>query len=226
LADPDCAGPDRWPAAMTFVQLKNAGVLTNDQVDFSRTASTRIASQKIGPDLYRQVYKVSYVLKGGARVQAIAISDASSQECSMSDVTVYRIADSINPADAPVTLSRMLELANAAVPRLTPAQAKAMMEQGGVLVLDVRDTQEIAASGKIAGAMNVPRGMLEFLADPQSPGYNKIFGLYKNKTLIVYCGSGARAALAGKTLKDMGYPHVYNLGGFKDWVDSGGAVEK
>ena len=44
--------------------------------------------------------------------------------------------------------------------------------------------------------------------------------------MIVYCGSSGRAALSGKTLKDMGYDRVYNLGGFKDWADSGGAVEK
>jgi len=93
LADPDCAGPNRWPAAMTFTQLKNAGILTNDQVDFSRTSSAQIASQKIGRDLYRQVFKVTYVLKSGERVQAIAVSDASREECSMSDVTVYRIVD-------------------------------------------------------------------------------------------------------------------------------------
>jgi len=92
-ADPNCAGPDHWPANMTFAQLKNAGLLTNDAVDFARTKSDQIASQKIGRDLYRQVFKVTFYLKDGREVRAIAVSDASSGECSMSDVTVYRIAE-------------------------------------------------------------------------------------------------------------------------------------
>ena len=94
LADPKCAGPENWPAGMTFTQLKNAGVLVNDEVDFSRTAVQQIASQRIGKDLYRQVFKLAFHLKNGRLVQAIAVSDASNEECSMSGVTVYRIADS------------------------------------------------------------------------------------------------------------------------------------
>jgi rhodanese-related sulfurtransferase len=72
--------------------------------------------------------------------------------------------------------------------------------------------------------VNVSRGLLEFRADPDSPSHDKSFA--KDKNVIVYCGSGGRAALSGKVLKDMGYERVYNLGGFKDWAESGGAVEK
>jgi hypothetical protein len=88
-----CAGRDLWPEAMTFVQLKTAGVLNNDQVDFTRTASILIASQKIASDLYRQVFEVTYSLKSGGVVKAITVSDASNEECSMSDVKVYRVVD-------------------------------------------------------------------------------------------------------------------------------------
>ena len=91
LADPKCDGPENWPAAMTHVQLKNLGVLVNDEVDFSRTSVQQIASQRIGKDLYRQVFKITFYLKNGRLVQAIAVSDASREECSMSRVTVYRI---------------------------------------------------------------------------------------------------------------------------------------
>ena len=91
-ADPKCDGPESWPAAMTHVQLKNASVLVNDEVDFSRTSVQQIASQRIGKDLYRQVFKIAFHLKNGRLVQAIAVSDASREECSMSAVTVYRIA--------------------------------------------------------------------------------------------------------------------------------------
>jgi rhodanese-related sulfurtransferase len=126
--------------------------------------------------------------------------------------------------DMPTSVKQMLEAANAAVPKITPVQAREMIAKGDTLVVDVRDAPEVAASGKVAGAVAVSRGMLEFRADPDLPSYDKNFA--KDKRVILYCGSGGRAALAGKMLKDLGYEKVYNLGGFKDWADSGGAVDK
>ncbi len=122
------------------------------------------------------------------------------------------------------TVKQMLEAANAVVPKIAPAQAKDMIAKGNTLVVDIRDAPEVAASGKVAGAVHVSRGMLEFRADPELPSHNRDFA--KDKAVILYCGSGGRAALAGKMLKDLGYEKVFNLGGFKDWTDSGGAVEK
>src|SRR5271169_2112332 len=124
----------------------------------------------------------------------------------------------------PTSVKQMLEAANAAVPRIAPAQARELMAKGNTLVVDVRDAPEVEKSGKVAGAVHVSRGMLEFRADPESPSHDKNFA--KDKNVILYCASGGRSALAGKLLKDMGYEHVYNVGGFKDWADSGGAVEK
>ena|SRR5882757_112815 len=121
-------------------------------------------------------------------------------------------------------VKQMMEAANAAVPKITPAQAKEMIAKGNTLVVDVRDGTEVAATGKVAGAVHVQRGLLEFKADPESPTLDKNFA--KDKTIIVYCASGGRAALSGKTLKDLGYEKVYNLGGFKDWAESGGPVDK
>jgi len=121
-------------------------------------------------------------------------------------------------------VKQMMEAANAAVPKITPAQARDMISKGNTLVVDVRDAPEVEKSGKIAGAVNVSRGMLEFRADPESPYHDKNFS--RDKTLILYCASGGRSALSGKVLKDMGYTEVYNVGGFKDWAESGGAVEK
>ena len=117
-----------------------------------------------------------------------------------------------------------MEAANAVVPKITPAQAQEMIAKGKALVLDVRDAPELEKSGKVAGAVHHLRGMLEFRADPESPFFDKNFA--KEKTIIVYCASGGRAALAGKVLKDMGYGQVYNLGAFKDWAENGGAIEK
>ena len=124
----------------------------------------------------------------------------------------------------PMSVKQMLEAANSAVPRITPAQAREMMAKGDALLVDVRDAPELESSGKIAGAVNVSRGMLEFRADPESAYHDKNFE--REKTIILYCASGGRSALSGKVLKDMGYERVYNLGAFKDWVDSGGAVDK
>lgn len=123
----------------------------------------------------------------------------------------------------PTSVKEMLAAANAAVPRITPAQARDMIAGGKVVVVDVRDAPELQAGGKVKGAIHISRGMLEFRADPDLPSHDK--SLAKDKPVIVYCASGGRSALAGKLLKDLGYGEVYNLGGFKDWVDAGGAVE-
>lgn len=122
------------------------------------------------------------------------------------------------------SVKQLMEAANAVVPKIAPAQARDMIAKGNTLVVDVRDAPELEKSGKVAGAVHHSRGMLEFRADPESPYYDKNFA--KDKTIIVYCASGGRSALAGKVLKDMGYSQVYNMGAFKDWADSGGAVEK
>jgi rhodanese-related sulfurtransferase len=121
------------------------------------------------------------------------------------------------------SLKQMIEAANAAVPKIAPAEAQAMIAEGA-LVVDVRDAPEVEASGMVAGAVHVSRGMLEFRADPDSPYHDRLFA--RDKPVILYCASGGRSALSGKTLKDMGYARVYNLGAFKDWAAAGGAVKK
>src|ERR1700749_4572587 len=121
-------------------------------------------------------------------------------------------------------VKQMMEAANAAVPKITPAEAREKIAKGNTLLLDIRDGTEVQASGKAAGAVHVSRGLLEFRADPDSPTHDKNFS--RNKTVLIYCASGGRASLAGKLLKDMGYNEVYNIGGFKDWAESGGAGGK
>lgn len=121
------------------------------------------------------------------------------------------------------SVKQMIEAANAAVPRITPAEATEMIAKGA-MVLDVRDAPEVEKNGKVAGAVHVSRGMLEFRADPESPYHDKQFD--RSRPVLVYCASGGRSALSGKTLKDLGYEQVYNLGAFKDWAESGGAVDR
>jgi rhodanese-related sulfurtransferase len=117
------------------------------------------------------------------------------------------------------SVKEMLSEANAAVPKLSPGEAAEKMKNADVLVLDVRDPTEVQQSGKLKGAVNVSRGMLEFRADPESPYHNPAF--QKDKTVLVHCASGGRSALAGKVLQDMGYTAVFNIGGFKDLSEAG-----
>ena len=122
------------------------------------------------------------------------------------------------------TVQQMLDEANAAVPRISPDDAKALVGRDDVLFLDVREPAEVATTGKVPGALAIPRGLVEFRADPASPLHDAKFD--RAKTVVAYCASGGRSALVGKTLKDMGYGNVLNLGGFKGWSDAGGAIEK
>jgi len=124
----------------------------------------------------------------------------------------------------PTTYKDMIAAADAVVPRLKPEEAKQMVAAGNVLILDVRDGTEVAQTGKLKGAVHVARGSLEGRADPTTPSYNPAFK--QDQAVIVHCAGGGRAALAGKTLKDMGYTKVFNGGGFKDLAGAGIDVEK
>ncbi|MFD9897222.1 rhodanese-like domain-containing protein [Mesorhizobium sp. UC22_110] len=123
----------------------------------------------------------------------------------------------------PSSIKEMMATANAAVPKITADEARKLIASENALVVDVRDAPEVLASGKIKGAINISRGMLEFRADADTPYHNA--ELRKDRPIILYCASGGRSALSGKVLKDMGYQRIYNLGGFKDWADGGGDVE-
>lgn len=122
------------------------------------------------------------------------------------------------------SVKELLATANASVPKIDGKDAATMIAAGKALVIDVRDGTEIQSSGKIKGAIHVSRGMLEFRADPESPYYDKAFD--RDRTVILYCASGGRSALAGKALQELGYRDVRNLGGFKEWADGGGETER
>ena len=124
----------------------------------------------------------------------------------------------------PKTSKQMIAEADATVPRVSGADAKAMLGKPGVVFVDLREPAEIAASGKVPGALAIPRGLLEFKADREAAAPDpKLAGA---ETVVLYCASGGRAALAGKTLQDMGYADVKNLARFQDWVEAGGEAEK
>ena len=113
----------------------------------------------------------------------------------------------------------MLAAANECVPRISIDEAKRLMREEGALLVDVRDAPELTASGKLAGAVNVSRGMLEFRADSSTPYHDPQF--QTDRPVILYCASGGRSCLSGKALQDLGYTRVYNLGGFKEATEAG-----
>ena len=123
----------------------------------------------------------------------------------------------------PSSVEQMLDAANQAVPKVSSDDARRLVDTENALLVDVRDANEVAQSGKLQGALNVSRGMVEFRADPELPYHNAEFR--KDRPVILYCASGGRAALSGKALKDMGYERVYNLGGFKDAAETGFATQ-
>jgi rhodanese-related sulfurtransferase len=126
---------------------------------------------------------------------------------------------SIKPAKDLVTQ------ANAAVDTVSVEDAAGLVGKEGVVFVDVREPAEWQA-GHVPDAVHVPRGLLEFKADPSLPAMHEK-ALDPDKRLVVYCASGGRSALAAKTLKDMGYPNVANmLGGFGGWSQAGKPVQR
>lgn len=121
------------------------------------------------------------------------------------------------------TAKDYLEEANAVVPKLDAASALAEHGTDGAVFVDVRDSSAITETGTIAGALRIPRGFIEFAADDNTPFHNA--SLTKDARIFLVCAAGGQAALAGKTLKDMGYSNVSNIGGIGDWINAGGAVE-
>ncbi len=89
---PDCTSPDAWPAGMAFTHLKNESLINKDTLDFKNTKLTRLTSEEIGKDLYRQVHLVRFPKISGEPIMAITVNEVSSQECSMSNVDVYVIS--------------------------------------------------------------------------------------------------------------------------------------
>ena len=115
--------------------------------------------------------------------------------------------------------------AKSLVPAITPDELAAIMHRDDVLVVDVRDDNEVAKSGKIKGAVHVSRGTLEFCADETSPFHKPFFS--RDKIIVLYCQSGGRGSLSAKAILDLGFGEVRNLdGGFKGWLENGGAVDK
>jgi len=121
------------------------------------------------------------------------------------------------------TAQDFLAEANAIVPRIETDAGIARHGRANVVIVDVRDGMDIAKTGTVAGALRIPRGFIEFAADSNTQFHQP--AMQKDAEVILICAAGGQAALAGKTLIDMGYQNVSNVGGFSAWKEQGGPVE-
>ena len=112
-----------------------------------------------------------------------------------------------------MTLKNLINEAHKVIPKISCESFKKNPEK--YLVIDVREKTEIIETGSIPNAINIPRGLIEMKLSPAEDD-----GLNADTPIVVYCGGGSRAALAGKTLKDIGFTNIQNLeGGYRGWKE-------
>ena len=121
----------------------------------------------------------------------------------------------------------LLDEALAEVKTISASDARARLGDDDVVFVDLRDIRELEREGRIEGAFHMPRGMIEFWIDPESPYFKKVFA--EDKTFIFFCAAGWRSALTVKTVQDMGFDKAVHMdGGFGEWKKfdaSGGDAE-
>lgn len=117
-----------------------------------------------------------------------------------------------------------LEEANKVVKKINMNDALEKHKNNSAIFIDVRDSSDIAKTGTITGALKIQRGLIEFVADDSHGLHNE--ALKKDSEIILVCGAGGQAALTGKTLVDMGYSNVSNVGAIGDWENKGGPMTK
>ena len=122
------------------------------------------------------------------------------------------------------TAKDYLDEANKVVKKIDVNKAIEKHKSSPAIFIDVRDSSDIAKTGSISGALKIQRGLIEFVADEATALYND--ALKKDSEIILVCGAGGQAALTGKTLIDMGYTNVSNVGAIGDWEKNGGPMTK
>jgi rhodanese-related sulfurtransferase len=120
------------------------------------------------------------------------------------------------------TAKDYLEEANKVVKKIDVNKAIEIHKNKSAIFIDVRDSSDIAKTGSIEGSLKIQRGLIEFVADEGTEFYND--NLQKDSEIILVCGAGGQAALTGKTLIDMGYKNVLNVGAIGDWEKNGGPI--
>ena len=121
------------------------------------------------------------------------------------------------------TVKEMIKNAKKGLNEFSVNEVKDKLNSEEFHIIDLRDTSELIENGIIPGSYHASRGHLEFFADPKCEYYKDFFN--KEKNIILYCHSGARSALAAKTLKEMGYNNVSHMrDGFKAWMKEIGII--
>ena len=120
-------------------------------------------------------------------------------------------------------LEELLIEANDLVKRLSYDESVDLINNTKTVIIDVREESEVYNLGVIKNAIHIPRGLIEFKLFPNSP--DNPVSINDDTNILVYCAGGYRSALAAKTLLDLGFKNVYNLGGFQEWVESGGEIQ-
>jgi rhodanese-related sulfurtransferase len=122
------------------------------------------------------------------------------------------------------TAKDYLDEANKVVKKIAVEEAIKIHKNKSAIFIDVRDSSDISKTGSIEGSLKIQRGLIEFVADENTDFYNE--QLKKDSEIILVCGAGGQAALTGKTLIDMGYTNVSNVGAIGDWEKNGGPINK
>lgn len=119
----------------------------------------------------------------------------------------------------------LVDEAMAQVTTYSVAEVRQRLDDPRMQLVDIRDVRELEHLGTVPGAINAPRGMLEFWVDPESPYYKPVFG-DEGRQYVLFCGAGWRSALATKALQDMGMTNVAHIdGGFTEWKNQDGPTE-
>jgi rhodanese-related sulfurtransferase len=121
------------------------------------------------------------------------------------------------------SLDDFLKEANELVPRLSFEETINLITNNDTVIIDVREESEVINYGLIKEAIHIPRGLIEFKLSPNS--LNNSVEIKENTNILVYCAGGYRSALAGKTLIELGFSNVFNIGGFDEWINSGGEIQ-
>jgi rhodanese-related sulfurtransferase len=120
--------------------------------------------------------------------------------------------------------AQLVKAANAEIEAVGADEAIALHTDDDVVLVDLRDVRELAHDGKVPGCFHMPRGMLEFWIDPESPYFKKLF--HEDKRFVFYCSKGWRSALATQTAQRMGLKRVCHIdGGFEAWRKAGGPIQ-
>ena len=121
------------------------------------------------------------------------------------------------------TAKAYLTEANSVVEKISPSEGIERHNSGNFVVVDVRDSSAFPETGTVLGALRIPRGIIEFAADDTHPMHNT--ALQKRSAIVIICAVGGQAAIPAKTMKDMCFTNVVNLGGVRAWAEAGGPME-